>query len=242
MASYGTRYIKKKTPYGLYFALLVIFLIVGYFVSGLYNIPNVKLNNLQDSLLYCFMHPLSNWNEKTPAVMGAFFILWFMLLSYFMYYYRNFQSEMEHGDANWVEPEVITKELSDKEEICNRILSESLRISCRGGISNNNMMIIGSSGSFKTTSIMHQNLLQGYGSKAVLDVKGDTQRKLGNEFIKMGYKICSLNFKEPDKSDRYNPFQYIETKRISLESGMQSMRSVDRKKRPLALTHSGMMQ
>lgn len=69
MASYGTRYIKKKTPYGLYFALLVIFLIVGYFVSGLYNIPNVKLNNLQDSLLYCFMHPLSNWNEKTPAVM-----------------------------------------------------------------------------------------------------------------------------------------------------------------------------
>ena len=133
MASYGTRYIKKKTPYGLYFALLVIFLIAGYFVSGLYNIPNVKLNNLQDSLLYCFIHPLSNWNEKTPAVMGAFFILWFMLLSYFMYYYRNFQSEMEHGDANWVEPEVITKELSDKEEICNRILSESLRISCRGG-------------------------------------------------------------------------------------------------------------
>ena len=156
------------------------------------------------------MHPLSNWNEKTPAVMGAFFILWFMLLSYFMYYYRNFQSEMEHGDANWVEPEVITKELSDKEEICNRILSESLRISCRGGISNNNMMIIGSSGSFKTTSIMHQNLLQGYGTKVVLDVKGDTQRKLGNKFIKMGYKICSLNFKEPDKSDRYNPFQYIE--------------------------------
>ena len=43
-----------------------------------------------------------------------------------------------------------------------------------------------------------------------MDVKGDTQRKLGNEFIKMGYKICSLNFKEPDKSDRYNPFQYIE--------------------------------
>lgn len=95
MASYGTRYIKKKTPYGLYFALLVIFLIVGYFVSGLYNIPNVKLNNLQDSLLYCFMHPLSNWNEKTPAVMGAFFILWFMLLSYFMYYYRNFQNTTE---------------------------------------------------------------------------------------------------------------------------------------------------
>lgn len=91
---------------------------------------------------------------------------------------------MEHGDANWVEPEVITKELSDKEEICNRILSESLRISCRGGISNNNMMIIGSSGSFKTTSIMHQNLLQGYGTKVVLDVKGDTQRKLGNKFIK----------------------------------------------------------
>ena len=51
---------------------------------------------------------------------------------------------------------------------------------------------------------------KGYGTKVVLDVKGDTQRKLGNKFIKMGYKICSLNFKEPDKSDRYNPFQYIE--------------------------------
>ena len=86
-----------------------------------------------------------------------------------------------------------------------------MKVSLRGKLSNNNMLIVGSSGSFKTTSIMHQNLLQMGSSYVVLDVKGDTQRKLGKRFEQAGYKIYSLNFKNPAKSDRYNPFAWIET-------------------------------
>lgn len=57
------------------------------------------------------------------------------------------------------------------------------------------MMIIGSSGSFKTTSIMHQNLLQMGSSYVVLDVKGDTQRKLGKIFEKMVIRYSRLTSK-----------------------------------------------
>ena len=73
------------------------------------------------------------------------------------------------------------------------------------------MLIIASSGDYKTTGIVEQNLLQFASSYIMLDVKGDTQRKLGNAFLEAGYQVKSLNFKNPAKSDRYNPFVYIET-------------------------------
>lgn len=132
-------------------------------------------------------------------------------MNYYLVHYRDFHSEMEHGDEDWLDPVKACNELKDKEEKYNRILSENVKVSLRGKLSNNNMLIVGSSGSFKTTSIMHQNLLQMGSSYVVLDVKGDTQRKLGKRFEQAGYKIYSLNFKNPAKSDRYNPFAWIET-------------------------------
>ncbi len=205
-----SRFQRKKTPYGVFFALLILFLIFSYFVSGICKLPDTRLDNLEENLLYTFMHPLSNWNEKTPAFLGIGFIVWFMVVSYFMYYYRDFHSAIEHGDADWLDVKEANTQLADKEDKYNRIVTENLRVSTRGVLSNNNALVIGSSGTFKTTSFMHQNLLQFYGSKVILDVKGDTQRKLGRAIKRAGKKICSLNFKRPEKSDRYNPFVYIE--------------------------------
>ena len=90
----------------------------------------------------------------------------------------------------------ITEELEDKEERNNRILSKNLKVSLESGLSNNNMLVIGSSGSFKTTGLMHPNILQMASTYVVLDVKGDTQRKLGEGiYKKRGYQIRSLNLK-----------------------------------------------
>lgn len=210
MANYGSRYQKKETPYGVFFFVLVVFLVFGYFLSGLFIIPDASLENFKENLLYVFMHPLGNWNDKTPIMFAAAFILWLLLISYYMYYYRNFQMEMEHGDALWLDVGKACRELADTEEKYNRVLSDNLRVSLRGSLSNNNMLVMGSSGSYKTTSLMHQNLLQFTGSYVVLDVKGDTQRKLGRAMQEQGYAIHSLNLKNPEISDRYNPFTYIE--------------------------------
>lgn len=207
---YGSRYQKKKPPYGVLAVLLCLILVTGYCVSGIYKIPGANILNLEENLKYVFLHPFTNWNDKTPAFLSFAFLIWLILVSYILYYSRNFQTEMEHGDEDWLEAAAACRELKDEDERYNRILSENLKVSLRGGLSNNNMLVIGSSGSYKTTSLMHQNLLQ-YGScYVVLDVKGDTQRKLGKAMQGGGYTIRSLNFKEPEKSDRYNPFVYIE--------------------------------
>lgn len=203
-------YQKKETPYGIFFFLLLLLLISGYLLSGIFKIPGASLENFEKCLEYVCLHPLSNWNEKTPACIGTAFLLWIFLVNYILYYYRNFQLDIEHGSADWLDAEKACRELEDKEQKYNRILTQNLQVSLRGGLSNNNLLIIGSSGSFKTTSVMHQNLLQFGSCYVVLDVKGDTQRKLGKAMEQAGYTIKSLNLKVPEKSDRYNPFIYIE--------------------------------
>lgn len=211
MANYGTRYIKKKTPWLAFALMLIVFLILGYLISGVYVAPKELKGDYNAQLLWAFTHPIKAANSKSPAWVGIGFIAWFFFVNYDLVHYRDFHSEMEHGDEDWLDPVKACNELKDKEEKYNRILSENVKVSLRGKLSNNNMLIVGSSGSFKTTSIMHQNLLQMGSSYVVLDVKGDTQRKLGKRFEQAGYKIYSLNFKNPAKSDRYNPFAWIET-------------------------------
>lgn len=207
---YHNMYQKKETPYGAFLILLFALLALGYFVSGMFIIPGASLENLEECLVYVFQHPFSNWNEKTPAVLGIAFIIWLLVVTYVLYYYRNFQLDIEHGSADWLDAKQACRDLKDQDPLYNRVLTQNLQVSLRGGLSNNNALVIGSSGSFKTISIMQQNLLQFGSCYVMLEVKGDTQRKLGKSMQKEGYTIKSLNLKVPEKSDRYNPFVYIE--------------------------------
>lgn len=207
---YQNKYQKKETPYGVFFFCLLLLFVLGYFVSGIFKIPGASLENWEECIQYVCYHPLENWNDKTPACLGIAFIIWLLLINYVMYYYRNFQTDIEHGSADWLDAKKACQELKDKDETYNRILTQNLQVSLRGGLSNNNALVIGSSGSFKTTSVMHQNLLQFGSCYVMLDVKGDTQMKLGKAMQRAGYTIKSLNLKVPEKSDRYNPFVYIE--------------------------------
>lgn len=208
--TYGTRYEKKGTPYGVFFFLLVLCLFLGYCLSGLYKIPGASLENLKENLTYVFTHPLDNWNDRSPGFLALGLIAWAILMSYITYYYRDFHSDIEEGSEDWLDPVAACRQYKDEIAKYNRILSENLWVSLRDKLSNNNAIVIGSPGSFKTTGLMHQNLLQFGSCYVVLDVKGDTQRKLGKRMQKEGYTVKSLNFKQPEKSDRWNPFVYIE--------------------------------
>jgi type IV secretion system protein VirD4 len=72
------------------------------------------------------------------------------------------------------------------------------------------MLVIGSSGTYKTTSIVTPNLLQAQDNFIVLDVKGELMYKYGLYLESKGYTVRCLNLKDQSKSDRYNPFDYIE--------------------------------
>ena len=71
-------------------------------------------------------------------------------------------------------------------------------------------MLWGSSGQYKSTSIVMRNILESTGNYIILDVKGELLYKCGLKLQNDGYTIRVLNLKDPELSDRYNPFAYIE--------------------------------
>lgn len=201
---------KHKPEISLYIILLVIFLAVSYFLSGLFLIQKLSLENLQDMIVYIFLHPLKNWwNEKSPACLGVGLLGWVCFVNWHSFHHRNFHFEQEYGSEEWADARTL-KYIRNKDERKNRILSKHVSVSMEGVLSNNNMFIIGSSGSYKTNAVVTPNLLKAENHYIVLDVKGDLQYKFGHYLQEKGYTIRSLNLRDPEKSDRYNPFLYIE--------------------------------
>lgn len=93
----------------------------------------------------------------------------------------------------------------------NRILSEhcGYDINVRTSHMNANSVGIGSAGSAKTTSLVYTNIMQGGGSLAVCDPKGDVTPRLAGFCERAGYKVKILDLIDMDNSDRFNPFEYV---------------------------------
>jgi len=83
---------------------------------------------------------------------------------------------------------------------------------------NNNVLIIGGSGSGKTRSYVLPNILQAHGSYVITDPKGEIFHKAAYflETVKH-YKIRVLNLDMMQMSDGYNPFYYIHMERPGWE-------------------------
>ena len=200
---------RRKVPWSdLYLALIGIE-IGAYFVGGLFQLPGVTIQNYQEKLSYIFMHPLHNWfSDKTWMAMGLALVAWLMGVSYFLNYYKNYHFDAEHGTAEWAELEQILKKLEDPDPMRNTIISQNVKVGF-DALSNMNMLIIGGSGSGKTSGIVIPNILLGNCSNVIMDIKGDLLKQYGNYLKAHGIVVKSLNLKSPLESDRFNPFLYI---------------------------------
>lgn len=204
---------KRNTPYVLFAVFLCLFLVLGYFIGGLYLLPEVSIMNLQSSFIFICTHPFQNWwNEKSITWIGTGFICWIMFVGWYQYRYRNFHFGLEEGSEQWGDAKAISRELAGEHKDNMRVLSENVSVSKDEDVlSNNNVIVVASSGKYKTTGLVEPNLMLKNAAFVMLDVKGSTLRKLGNYFLEDGdYVIRCLNLKEPWLSDRYNPFKYIE--------------------------------
>lgn len=76
---------------------------------------------------------------------------------------------------------------------------------------NNNVLVVGTTGAGKTRSIVTPNLLEATGSYIISDPKGNLHNKYGDYLRKKGYVVKKLDFTNPEESDRYNFFRYINT-------------------------------
>ena len=205
---------------------LIVFY-AGNKVSWLFRV--IRLNDLGEKILYAmnhmglaFQNPLPSFNIR-DVLIGMIVALLFKGMVYLKSLEKKkYRMGEEYGSARWGTKEDIAP-FMDKEFFNNIILtkSELLTISNRPPnrkyARNNNVAIIGGSGSGKTAFWLTPNLLQMHSSYVVTDPKGGVVVNCGTALLKFGYKIRifnTINFKE---SMHYNAFAYIHSEKDILK-------------------------
>lgn len=206
---------KKTIPWWIFAISFVIIMSLSYLAGGIFSFSDVTIINFMDKFVLVLQEFYKPWkwaNAKTPMCLELGLVLWVFVCWYLTYHFRNFHTGKEHGDEEWADVYDVTKRRGNPDKLKNRILSYNVRMAKSGSMapSNNNMLVIGSSGSYKTTSIVTPNILQATDNYIVLDVKGELMFKYGLYLKSKGYTIRCLNLKNQEYSDRYNPFEYIE--------------------------------
>ena len=98
-----------------------------------------------------------------------------------------------------------------RDEDANIILSKNVKVDMdtwHTGI-NDNIFVVGGSGTGKTRYFVKPNILQMYCNYVVIDPKGSVAEECGKAFEKNGYYVGYLNLVKMDKSMGYNPFEYF---------------------------------
>ena len=130
----------------------------------------------------------------------------------------------EHGTADWGSAKRLRKKwecrglLRDESgrflEDPNIILSRNMRLGIGEGAvhaKNRNILVIGGSGTRKSTGLVMPNLMQCASSFVVTDPSGELYRGMGALLEARGYEVRCLNLVNMDRSHRMNPFRYLET-------------------------------
>lgn len=127
---------------------------------------------------------------------------------------KKYRHKVEYGSARWgnakdIEP-FVAPDFKD-----NIILTKTERLMMSNRpkepkyARNNNVLIVGGSGSGKTHFWLKPNLLQMHSSYVVTNPKGSIVVECGNALLKNKYRIKIFNTINFKKSMHYNPFAYI---------------------------------
>lgn len=112
---------------------------------------------------------------------------------------------IEHGSSDWSEHGEQYKILNKKQGI---ILAENNYLPVNK-IGNVNVLVIGGSGSGKSSSYSIPNAYQKLGSYIFTDPKGELYDRTAGFLRENGYKIKVLNLVHPQYSDGYNPLMHV---------------------------------
>ncbi len=77
---------------------------------------------------------------------------------------------------------------------------------------NNNVCVVGGSGTGKSSVIGYMNILRSNASCIISDPKGGLYRDLSGLLAQSGYNVAVLDFTHPERSCGYNPMAYINTR------------------------------
>ena len=206
------------------------YLIVGYVgnkISWLFHA--IRLKSLTDKILYMLNHMGIAFQNPFPSLVAKDLLTGLLVALLFkaLVYLKNldkkkFRAGVEHGSARWGTKEDIAP-FMDKEFSKNLILTKSERLMLSNRpkrlkyARNNNVIVIGGSGSGKTTFWLLPNLLQMHSSYVVTDPKGTIVLNCGKMLVDNGYDVVIFNTVDFKKSMKYNPFAYIHSEKDILK-------------------------
>lgn len=215
---------------------IVAFLFFGFW--GLHSATFLVQNpnkEVYESLALGFAHMVTNPKEIVFAASSA---LWwkafipvsivlaviFILLWVDDIRHRHYSPDAACGTAQWnsnvkkynkdfTDPfEKKTSSVSDDlTESENMILTKNVFLSLDGyktGI-NDNILVLGGSGSGKSRFFVKPNILQANSNYVITDPSGELLMSTGKFLQHKGYEVKVFNLVEFEKSNCYNPFKYI---------------------------------
>lgn len=124
---------------------------------------------------------------------------------------KKYRSGEEYGSAEYGDIKKLQDEFKDEVDNQNMICSKNVQISMntRKTFLNNNICVIGGSGSGKTRFFNKPNILQMNCNYVVTDPKTSLIKETANAFYKNGYDVKIMDFIHTENSMHYNPFVYI---------------------------------
>ena len=161
-----------------------------------------------------FSHPFRfTWCDVTLPCIVVFTAIYGLILIVYHYTKPNYRRREEHGSAKWGEAKEINKKYHQAPEENNKVLTQNVSIGYNAKLHrrNFNTLVVGGSGAGKTRFYAKPNIMQANTSFVVLDPKGEILRDTGGLLKEKGYEVRVLDLINMERSDRYNPFKYIES-------------------------------
>lgn len=191
---------------------------------------SVKLMPFLDNLGTTLVNPLPSFHPLDVFVGVATAVIARLVLIYKDKHRKKFAQDEEYGSARWGNAKDIEPYMDKKDFADNVLLTQSERLTMGKASNvkyarNQNVLVVGGSGSGKTRFYVKPNLMQMHSSYVVTDPKGTTLPECGKMLQRgqpivrngeiIGYKPYSIrvfNTIDFDKSMHYNPFAYIRPK------------------------------
>ena len=217
---------KKKPSIPLIIVGALLAAYAGYLVNGAWH-QGIEFGDFVNNMTEVLSYPLRDYyNESTLKAVIISEIIFAMVMLMYYTSQRTMMPGREYGTARLATPKEVNKVIKDKDDGKNRILSQNVRMSLDTRLTklNNNVLIIGGSGSGKTFYEVKPNLMQRNSSFIITDPKGEILRSEGGMLKANGYNVKVINLLEMDKSDCYNPFVYLreETDVVKLVTNIMS--------------------
>lgn len=217
----------KKNNVLVYFSAIMS-LAVFYFLNRF----TLLYNNIEGNIVHRTSKAI---DQVIPSIKDRFFYVGLDKYSliiglvgifgvWLIYLYNSFGSKkymhgVEHGSAEWGTSKDISKYIDNKSFDRNMLFTQTERMTLdtRVTFRNNNVLVIGGSGSGKTRFYVKPNLMQMHSSYVVTDPKGTILKECGKMLVENGYKVKVLDLIKMDQSDKYNPFNYIKEEKDILK-------------------------